>query len=96
MAVQRSSSATPAQLTRLGERLQAAPRLLLERRRSFLDHMGARLHALSLLATLGRGYAIVRAGAEALRDAAAVSPGDRLEIELGSGSLGATVEDVRR
>ena len=84
-----------AQLTRLGERLQAAPRLLLERRRSSLDHMGARLHALSPLATLGRGYAIVRAGAEALRDAAAVSPGDRLEIELGSGSLGATVEDVR-
>jgi exodeoxyribonuclease VII large subunit len=85
-----------AQLTRLGERLQAAPRLLLERRRSALDHMGARLHALSPLATLSRGYAIVRAGAEALRDAAAVSPGDRLEIALGSGSLGATVEDVRQ
>jgi exodeoxyribonuclease VII large subunit len=84
-----------ALITRLGERLQAAPRLLLERRRSALDHMGARLHALSPLATLGRGYAIVRAGAEALRDTTAVSPGDRLEIELGSGSLGATVEDVR-
>ena len=84
-----------AQLTRLGERLQAAPRLLLERQRSALDHMGARLHALSPLATLGRGYAIVRAGAEAVRDASAVSPGDHLEIELGSGSLGATVEDVR-
>jgi exodeoxyribonuclease VII large subunit len=84
-----------AQLMRLGERLQTAPRLLLERRRSALDHMGARLHALSPLATLGRGYAIVRAGAEAVRDAAAVSPGDHLEIELGSGSLGATVEDVR-
>jgi exodeoxyribonuclease VII large subunit len=85
-----------ARLTRLGERLRMAPRLLLERRRSTLDHTGARLHALSPLATLGRGYAIVRAGAEALRDAAAVAPGDRLEIELASGSLGATVEDVRR
>jgi len=84
-----------ARLTRVGERLQAAPRLLLERRRSALDHTGARLQALSPLATLGRGYAIVRAGAEALRDAAAVTPGDRLEIELASGSLGATVEDVR-
>ena len=84
-----------ARLMRLGERLQAAPRLLLERRRSALDHTGARLHALSPLATLGRGYAIVRAGAEALRDAAAVTPGDRLEIELASGSVGATVEDVR-
>lgn len=84
-----------ARLTRLGERLRAAPRLLLERRRSALDHTGARLHALSPLATLRRGYAIVRAGSQALRDAAAVTPGDRLEIELASGSLGATVEDVR-
>ncbi|HEU0245953.1 MAG TPA: exodeoxyribonuclease VII large subunit [Gaiellaceae bacterium] len=84
-----------ARLTRVGERLQAAPRLLLERRRSTLDHTGARLQALSPLATLGRGYAIVRAGAEALRDASSVTPGDRLEIELASGSLGATVEDVR-
>ncbi len=84
-----------AQLTRLGERLRTAPRLLLERRRSALDHTGARLHALSPLATLGRGYAIVRAGAETLREAAAVTPGDHVEIELASGSLGARVEDVR-
>jgi exodeoxyribonuclease VII large subunit len=84
-----------AQLTRLGDRLRAAPRLLLERRRSALDHTGARLQALSPLATLGRGYAIVRAGAEALRSTASVTPGDRLDIELASGALGAKVEDVR-
>jgi exodeoxyribonuclease VII large subunit len=84
-----------AQLTRLGDRLRAAPRLLLERRRSALDHTGARLQALSPLATLGRGYAIVRAGAQALRSTASVAPGDRLDIELASGSLGAKVEDVR-
>jgi len=82
-------------LTRLGERLRAAPRLLLERRRAGLDHTGARLQTLSPLATLDRGYAIVRAGAVALRDASAVSLGDRLEIELASGSLGAAVEEVR-
>jgi exodeoxyribonuclease VII large subunit len=84
-----------ARLARLGERLRTAPRLLLERRRSGLDHTGARLQALSPLATLGRGYAIVRAGAVALRDASALSPGDRLEIELASGALGARVEEVR-
>ena len=50
---------------------------------------------MSPLATLARGYAIVRAGGEALREAAGVSPGDRLEVELASGALGATVEDVR-
>jgi len=79
---------------RLGERLRAAPRLLLERRRSGLDRTGARLQTLSPLATLDRGYAIVRAGAVALRDASTVSLGDRLEIELASGALEARVEDV--
>jgi exodeoxyribonuclease VII large subunit len=84
-----------ARLDRLGARLRAAPRLLLERRRSGLDHAGARLQTLSPLATLERGYAIVRAGAVALRDASVVSQGDRLEIELASGALGARVEEVR-
>ena len=82
-------------LTTLGERLRASPPLLLERRRNALDHLGARLQGLSPLATLARGYAIVRSNGEALRDAAGVSPGDHLDVELASGSLGATVEDVR-
>jgi exodeoxyribonuclease VII large subunit len=82
-------------LTALAERLRASPRLVLERRRTGLDHLGARLQGLSPLATLARGYAIVRSGGEALRDASGVSPGERLEVELASGSLGATVEDVR-
>jgi exodeoxyribonuclease VII large subunit len=82
-------------LERQGERLRTAPRLLLERRRAALDHTGARLQALSPLATLGRGYAIVRSGAEALRDAAAVQAGDALDIQLAAGSLGATVDEVR-
>jgi exodeoxyribonuclease VII large subunit len=84
-----------ARLARLGDRLHGAPRLLLERRRAALDHTGARLQALSPLATLARGYAIVRAGGNALREAVAVSPGERLEIELASGELGARVEEVR-
>jgi exodeoxyribonuclease VII large subunit len=81
-------------LTTLGERLRASPQLMLERRRTALDHLGARLQGLSPLATLARGYAIVRSGGEALRDAAGVSPGDRVDVELASGSLGATVEEV--
>jgi exodeoxyribonuclease VII large subunit len=84
-----------ARLARLGERLYGAPRLLLERRRAALDHTGARLQALSPLATLARGYAIVRAHGDALREAVAVSPGERLEIELASGELSARVEEVR-
>ncbi len=95
LAVRNVLERDAAVLTRLGERLRSAPRLLLERRRSALDHTGARLKALSPLATLDRGYAIVRAGAVALRDASMVSQGDRLEIELASGELGATVDEVR-
>ena len=82
-------------LTRQGERLRAAPRLLLERRRAALDHSGARLQTLSPLATLGRGYAIVRANAELIRSAAAVQVGEPVEIQLATGSLGATVDEVR-
>ena len=81
-------------LERQGERLRVAPRLLLERRRAALDHAGARLQTLSPLATLARGYAIVRSGAEAVRDAATVSAGDPLDVQLAAGSLRARVEEV--
>ena len=82
-------------LVRLRERLRTAPGTLLERRRAALDQAGARLQALSPLATLGRGYAIVRAGGLALRDASSASVGDGLEIQLAHGELAATVDEVR-
>jgi exodeoxyribonuclease VII large subunit len=84
-----------SRLARQGDRLRGAPRLILERRRAALDRSGARLQTLSPLATLGRGYAIVRAGGGALRSAADVASGDTLDIQLAAGSLGARVEDVR-
>jgi tetratricopeptide (TPR) repeat protein len=79
----------------LRERLDTAPRALLERRRTAVDHAGARLQALSPDATLARGYAVVRAEGSALREAAAVAPGDALEIQLAAGALGARVEETR-
>jgi exodeoxyribonuclease VII large subunit len=81
-------------VARTGERLRRAPALLLERRRATLDHLGARLQSLSPLATLSRGYAIVRVGGTALRDASTVAPGDRVDVELAAGGLGARVEEV--
>ncbi len=83
-----------ARLERQGERLRAAPRTFLERRRAVLDHSGARLQALSPLATLNRGYAIVRSGASVVREAGHVERGAALEIQLAAGSLAARVEDV--
>ena len=46
-------------------------------------------------ATLGRGYAIVRARDSILRTTAALSPGERVDVELAEGAFGARVEEVR-
>ena len=94
--VRRALARDRERLERDGVRLRAAPRLMLERRRVTLDHAAARLQALSPHATLQRGYAIVWAGGAALREPVGVAPGSRLEIELASGGLGATVDEVRR
>lgn len=83
-------------LARQHDRLRTAPRLLLERRRAALDRSGARLQALSPRATLERGYAIVRHGDAAVRDAATVPAGAHVEVELARGALAARVEEVRR
>jgi exodeoxyribonuclease VII large subunit len=82
-------------LERAHERLRRAPRLLVERRRAKLEHSAGRLRALSPQATLGRGYAIVRAGDEIVRSGRAVEPGERVEVELAEGGFGARVEDAR-
>jgi exodeoxyribonuclease VII large subunit len=82
-------------LGRVGDRLRAAALTLCERRRAGLDRLDARLQALSPRATLARGYAVVRAGGTALRDASAVLPGHSVDIELASGALAATVDEVR-
>jgi exodeoxyribonuclease VII large subunit len=84
-----------SRLARQRERLRAAPRLLLERRRAGLDRAGARLQTLSPLATLNRGYAIVRAGGAAVRAATDVQRGDPIAVQLAVGSLDARVEDVQ-
>ncbi len=76
LAIRARSSATRARLERSG-RADSAPRRAPPRpaQARGLDRSGARLQALSPLATLNRGYAIVRAGGGALRNAAAARPG---------------------
>jgi exodeoxyribonuclease VII large subunit len=82
-------------LDRDAERLRRGGRLLLERRRTTLEQCAGRLRALSPRATLTRGYAIVRKGDEVVRSAAALTRGDRVDVELAAGSFGAEVEDTR-
>ena len=94
-SVRRSLDRGRERLNRSRDRLTGAPVLLLERRRVSLDHAAARLQALSPRATLTRGYAIVRSGGVALRDAKGVAAGERVEVELAVGGLTATVEEVQ-
>jgi exodeoxyribonuclease VII large subunit len=82
-------------LERDAERLRAAPRLLLERGRAALTAAGGRLRALSPQATLERGYAVVRSDGRAVRDATALHLGAHVDVQLGRGSLGARVEELR-
>ena len=78
-------------IQRSHERLQAAPRLLVERRRATLEHSAGRLRALSPRATLERGYAIVRKESTLVRTTTAVVPGDVVGVEVADGSFGARV-----
>lgn len=81
---------------RLAERMESSIRRLLERCRLLEAGVRGRLVALSPLAILERGYAIVqdRSGA-VVRGAADVARGDAVEVRLGAGQLGCTVDEVR-
>lgn len=69
----------------------AQHRLQMERQRE--EGLARQLESLSPLAVLQRGFAVVtRAGtAEVIRSAAAVSPGDRLDVRVSEGKFGVEV-----
>jgi exodeoxyribonuclease VII large subunit len=71
------------------EKLAAAIRRSLERNRSATAVLAGRLNALSPLAVLSRGYAVVTApkSGEVVRDASRVRIGDQVRIQLRDGRL---------
>ena len=77
------------------DHLRRAPLLMLERKRAALEHSAGRLRALSPKATLERGYAIVRTEAGIVRTSTELAPGAHVDVELGDGGFGATVEETR-
>lgn len=96
--------ASPAlRLVALNLRLDAAARRsaravqsLLAARRQRFELAGRALHAVSPLATLERGYAIVAdARGEVLHDASALRPGDHVRARLARGRFTAEVIDVQ-
>jgi exodeoxyribonuclease VII large subunit len=81
-------------IERAHERLQRAPALAIERKRATLETTAGKLVALSPKATLGRGYAIVRAGMHVVTASHQLNVGGRVEVTLADGAFGARVEDV--
>jgi exodeoxyribonuclease VII large subunit len=76
---------------RLGNAMQAA----LTTRRQALAVNSRALNAISPLATLERGYAIVsRPGGDILRDAKDVKAGEQINARLGKGQLRCTVDET--
>jgi exodeoxyribonuclease VII large subunit len=69
----------------------------MERGKSELGDAAARLHGLSPLAVLGRGYSIVSTAAgRVVRKAEEVRPGEELRVRLGLGALTAEVTGIER
>lgn len=58
-----------------------------------LQTAAGRLHALSPLAVLGRGYSLTSKDGRILTDAAEASPGDMVEVRLAAGSLSCRVTE---
>ncbi len=79
-------------------RLAAAGHQAAAGRRLRLATLAGRLDALSPLAILARGYAVVRRADDGrvVTDAAQVAPGDALDIRVAQGDVAARVEPARR
>ncbi len=87
-----------SRLERTQARLDVLPEKMFVTPRRRLEHAALRLHALSPLAVLHRGYAIVfteRDGrTEILRDATSAAAGQEIRARLATGSLRATVTET--
>ncbi len=90
--VQRTLERDRQQLQHARTRLDRAPALALERKRASLEHAHGRLRTLSPKSTLARGYAIVRTPLGIVTTTAQVKRGDALDVEVGDGRFGATVD----
>jgi exodeoxyribonuclease VII large subunit len=83
-------------LARLRSVLDGAPQRAVAARAECAEHLVARLRTVAPQATLERGYAIVIDDrGHAVRDGAALAPGERVELRLARGGAGARIEEAR-
>lgn len=98
----RLARALPACLERDRERLDGHERRLRERGTAFSDAFGhalalraGRLHDLSPLSVIARGYSIASDDeGHVVKSVSAVAPGDSVRVKVADGSLSCTVESV--
>ena len=78
-------------------RLTGAARRRQDRARAHVEQTAGRLHSMSPLAVLGRGYAVCwnEDRSRALRDAATVVPGEQVKVRLAKGELECEVRATR-
>jgi exodeoxyribonuclease VII large subunit len=83
-------------VTRLAERARRALATATQRLQARVAHSGQLLGALSYRSVLARGFALVRdEQGRAVRAAAGVGPGARLDLEFSDGRVGATADADR-
>jgi exodeoxyribonuclease VII large subunit len=81
---------------RLTDRARRALATAMQRQHARIVHSGQLLSALSYRSVLTRGFALVRdEQGQAVRAAASVGPGARLNLEFADGSVGATADTDR-
>ena len=76
--------------------LDGAPQRTITARSQRAEQLVARLRAVAPQCTLERGYAIViDERGHAVRDAAAIRAGEKVDLRLARGGAGARIEEVR-
>ena len=79
------------ELATIHQRLATSVRRRQDASRADLAALAGRLHALSPLAVLERGYAVARSGGTVVRSSRDVAVGDTLEVRLSDGAVVATI-----
>jgi exodeoxyribonuclease VII large subunit len=94
-AIDAHLSAGRTRLATAAHRVVVTSRRAIELRRARLETLGARVHGVSPLATLGRGYAIAQSGdGRVLGSVGAFASGMAFELLLRDGRIQARAEDV--
>ena len=79
-------------LARVSVKLNEVMQIQLIQRQNHFEHLAQTLNVVSPLATLGRGYAIVRdADGNIIRDASTLAPGDQIRARTARGEIAADV-----